>query len=87
MLLTQHKETVNQSIKLKEIDQQMLSVVDTAVMCMHSLFCIPKPMGGGRLIVDCSLPKGRSANNYTNKVSQKFKYKSIDNCKGRFVSV
>ena len=55
-----------------EIDQQMLSVVDSPMTCMHLLFCIPKATGRGRLIVDCSLPKGQSVNKYTNQMSHKY---------------
>ena len=70
----------------------MLSIVDTPMTCIHSLFCLPKVTGGGRLIVDCSLPMGHSVNNYTRGVAPKCKYKSIDDVaelmiKGDYFSV
>ena len=34
-----------------ELDQLMLTIVDTPVECAHALFCVPKDDGGGRLIV------------------------------------
>ena len=38
------------------------------MQCTHTLFCIPKNNGGGRLIT----------NNFTNKVAEKCKYNSVD---------
>ena len=61
-----------------EIDRGCISVVDQAPPCVHNIFCVPKDDGGGRAIVDCSRPKGRSVNDFTDTVAVKFSYKSVD---------
>lgn len=61
-----------------EIDSGCIAVVDSRPTCVHDIFCIPKDGGGGRSIVDCSEPEGESVNNFTDQVSVKFNYHSVD---------
>lgn len=67
------------SAKLRrEIEAGALTVVSRRPTCVHRLFCIPKDGGGIRGIVDCSRPEGESVNNYTDEVTVKFSYSSVD---------
>ena len=71
------RETITDKL-LAEIDRGCISVVDAPPKCVHDIFCIPKEGGGTRSIVDCSKPEGSSVNNFTNEVSVKFSYNSVD---------
>ena len=53
-----------------ELQQDMLSIVPQSLECNHSIFGIPKEDGSGRLIVDCSQPKGASVNTYVDSVCE-----------------
>ena len=64
---------------LSELDRGLLSRVQAPPDCVHSLFVVPKDGGGGRIVIDCSKPKGRSVNSATSTVAKKFKYQSVDN--------
>ena len=65
--------------KLKsELGSGMLSIVEDVPTCVHSLFVVPKDGGGGRLVIDCSKPKGQLVNSSTDTVAPSFKYKSVD---------
>lgn len=61
-----------------EIASGCVAVVDCRPTCLHDIFCIPKDGGGGRSIVDCSKPDGRSVNSFTDRVAIKFSYNSVD---------
>ena len=61
-----------------EIDRGCISVVGQPPQCVHNIFCVPKDDGGGRAIVDCSRPRGSSVNDFTDAVSVKFSYNSVD---------
>ena len=49
---------------LKEVQMGNYEVVSEPPLIVSPMGVIPKPDGGVRLIHDCSLPKGRSVNDY-----------------------
>ena len=53
-------------------------IVNEMPMCTHGIFCIPKDGGGGCSIADCSKPSELSVNNFTDEISDKISYHSVD---------
>ena len=60
-----------------EQEKDYITSVDIAPLCVHDVFVVPKGDGGGRVVVDCSRPRNKSVNNYTESVKLKFSYKSL----------
>ena len=48
-----------------EIDEEFLTVVDKACMCIHGLGAVPKGHDDFRAILDCSSPDGACIKDYT----------------------
>ena len=48
----------------RELDEGMISIVDSKPKCVHALGAVPKASGGIRPITDCSRPLGKSINNF-----------------------
>lgn len=62
-----------------EIEQGLLTVVDTKCDCTHALGSVPKGHDDFRAIVDCSSPVGDCVNDHTWSCRNKFSYNSVDN--------
>ena len=76
----------------KELSEGKVSLCDVKPTCIHSKGAVPKSDGRLRHITDCSLPKGRSVNNFMLTTCKSFKYKSVndvakDLCEGDYMSV
>ena len=51
-----------------EISEGYLKVVKDSPRCIHSIGAVPKADGGVRPIIDCSMPKDKSVNNFCNGI-------------------
>ena len=60
-----------------ELGEGMITEVATP-QCIHGVFVVPKDDGGGRSVIDCSRPRGKSVNEATGTIASKFKYKGVD---------
>ena len=61
-----------------ELSEGYSKVVKEKPRCINSIGAVPKPDGGVRPIIDCSMPR-KSVNNFCTGIIEEFKYKSVDN--------
>ena len=66
------------SIIVRELELEKLTLVDEIPDCVHALGAISKSDGDIRPITDCRRPLGVSINSYMNEVCQEFSYISLD---------
>ena len=66
------RNIINKKIA-SETEEGILKVIDSKLKCMHGVFIVPKAHGSRTAVVDCSKPKGSSANNTTSTIACKFR--------------
>lgn len=77
-ILTPNAKAAMDKIVRKELDEQMISIVNQVPHCVHALGAVDKPDGGIRPITDCSRPVGRSVNSFSSSLVEPFHYMSVD---------
>ena len=63
----------------KELAEGYLNIDKNKPDCIHSMGAVPKPDGGIRPIINCSMRKDISVNNYCVDIIEEFQYKHVDN--------
>ena len=66
----------------KELREGKVSRCVDRPQCVHALGAVAKSDGKLRPITDCSLPEGRSVNNFMSSTCQEFRYKTVNDVTG-----